>query len=260
MTRFSGFGMFRGFLFALLLPIVLAQEPRRYPYIVPPSVSITREGDFVRVSSNAGTNLVVDIAVGPSATGPWSPQGSTIFTVEGTNRFFQLRVSSELIHFQEGSAGLRYIAVRLPGVRETPAFTTKSGFQFQLQERNWMNGIAIYRIVDGPATEDVSADFQKLFSELWEDERTDFVAPVYPAWSTFGYCFSGYTDEFLLRPSSSGYSAELLASHDLVFVRDIGGWVLVRWLKPKSMRLPQFLKKLQDAGIEADPNALGCPT
>lgn len=238
------------------LSINASEPPLRY-LSIRPQASIEREGGFVRISADVGTNLSWAVETATTPQGPWRECG-LVTELSSTNQFFRLAINTNYLQFDLGftlgSASPAFVALSLTA-SNTIAFTTKSGFELRFHS-DWYRDLRIFEVIDGPGTGDLSADYANLLNELWEDERTAFVGPVA---RTHGMdnveCFSGISDELLLL---STVTTEMLAQYDLYEISRSDNFVVTKRLHPKSMSLGDFLKWLDDRHIWAQPESIGC--
>jgi hypothetical protein len=238
---------------ALLFRSAPAQTELHYPFFPTPHLKIQLLGNLAQLSAEE-TNVNVTYLRSDSLNGPWVNDGDLI-SVDQPRAFIRAVINPNFVRFEGTLVSATYIALRTPTVGDA-SITTKSGFRLRIYQTNWIDGINICHVDDGPATGDLAADYAKLFDDLWKDERTDFVAPVSMDLVFAQYpCFLGYGDQLIV---SGGHTDEELATFDLRRLKDYESFSVAQWMKPKSMRLSDFLNLLEQSGITASVNALGC--
>jgi hypothetical protein len=230
-----------------VLVLLLCETPESlgqyaYPHFVPPRISLEHNGADLLVTASAGADVPCEIYASPSLRGPWeivATGGSWLVSPFADHTFIRAASSTNGFRRPNGeAASFSFIAVRFEDGGFHP-FVTPSGFVLEpLQE--WVSGSWVYQITDGPGTDNPVQDFEKLHRELLDDPSTTAVfTPLGP----YGHCFGGIADLFMIQPGPE-YTPQTLVDHNLVELKQVGGYHVVRWLAPKSMEITDFLKSL----------------
>jgi hypothetical protein len=152
------------------------------------------------------------------------------------------------------AASFSYIAVRFNDGGFHP-FTAPSGFVLEPVQQ-WASGSWVYQITDGPGTDNPVEDFEKLHREWLNDPTTTAVFTPLPGG---GSCFGGVADLFMIQAGPE-YTPRILAENNLIELEQVGGYMVVKWLAPKSMEISEFLRSLAPtpAISVAAPDGIGC--
>src|ERR1051325_2229738 len=133
-----------------------SQEQRRYPWIAPPGISIERTGDnTARVVIPLHTNIFVRLLRATTLDGPWNDDSSDLTLTSGNNFVKAVVDVYNLREGQYGSASTVLFAVRVAYPENMPELTTSNGFHLKIEVTNWVEGISIFRVEDGPSSGDL---------------------------------------------------------------------------------------------------------
>src|SRR4051812_45864182 len=85
----------------LFVFVVNANEPALHYLSIRPQASIQREGAFVRIAANVGTNVSWTAEAAAHPAGPWHACG-LVAEINSTNQFFRVAVNTNQVTFDLG--------------------------------------------------------------------------------------------------------------------------------------------------------------
>jgi hypothetical protein len=232
-----------------------------YPEYPAADIALTIIDGRIHLSSAAAAHYQVTFRSSETMEGFWD-YASQVVDFTSSKQFFRAVINPGYVFFESSFWRVDLLGVRMPG--NEAEFSTQSGFRLKLHD-SWFDGISIYHIESGPSSGDARTDYLRLFDELLADPRTGFLTPIDTSLSMGApgsgpqICYLGITDELFLQPRVPDFTDEEFAKFDLEVINRAGYSTKVRWTKPKSMHLAEFIEKLRAAGIEGDFIATACP-